>query len=146
MKHILFFTIIISIMTSCFTNKGNNKNKSMKNPKVKEVIIDKSFSWDNSKLDYTIEMASLTDSILTIQVKTKGSNVEHNFDLYFNGMYAKSLPTKATLYLKHSTEKDIDDKEVEKILKFDISKAKYYKGDKTIILINSYSGKFILNH
>ncbi len=146
MKHILFFAIVIFIMTSCFTNKGNNKNKSMKNPKVKEVIVDKSFSWDNSKLDYTIESASLTDSILTIQVKTKGSNVEHDFELYFNGMYAKSLPAKATLYLKHSIKKEIDDKEVEKTLKFDISKAKYYKGDKTVILINSYSGKFILNH
>ncbi len=142
MKHILFFTIIISLTTSCFTNKGNNKTKSEKGQMTKELIVDKEFKLIKKTLNYTIESASISGNILTIKVNSEYKD----FNLYFNGMYAKSLPPQATLFLVNTTENDSYDTKKTLTLNFDISKAKYYKGDKTIIIIYSYPEKLTLTH
>lgn len=133
-------------MSSCFSSKKNTENKSKNGSvkqMVKEMIFDRSFVWDEQYCGYKILSASLADSTLTISISYKGKSADDDFYLIFNGMFAKSLPAKATLYLKQDIS---GDKDFEKTMQFNISKARYNKGEKTIIMLNKYEGQFDLMH
>ncbi|MFH2094542.1 MAG: hypothetical protein ABIJ16_02485 [Bacteroidota bacterium] len=143
---ITYIILMLMIMSSCFSSKKNTENKS-KNGSVeqmaKDIVYDRAFVWDEQFAGYKILSASLSDSTLTISFTYKGKSADDDFNLIFNGMFAKSLPAKATLYLKQETSGDND---FEKTMQFNISKARYNKGEKTIILLHSFEGQFDLMH
>lgn len=130
------------LMSACCANKGNTKSKSANGNEVKQLIVDNDYKFTKDELNYTIESAVIVDSILTITV----NSVYKDFDLYFNGMYAKSMPPIATLFFVNTSEDDSFDEKKTLTFKFDIGKAKYNKGDKTIVKIHEFPDKLILNH
>ncbi len=98
----------------------------------KKIIIDKML--DVQKLGGSatkIDSLGINGNILSIFVNYGGGCKEHIFELYFDGTYAKSIPSMAFLYLKHINNNDACRKLVMRELKFDISAIKL-KGSLTI--------------
>ena len=119
---ILFFSFLLS--TSCNTRKNQQKSIIEKNQKMTillEPTVDNSFTIPDGKPDYIIQSAEIKDSVLTINLSYTGGCKDHNFELMFNGMYMKSLPRKASLYLKHKSNGDICKKLILLELKYNLS-------------------------
>ena len=119
---ILLFSALLA--TSCNTRKKQQKSIIEKDTEMTillEPTVDNSFSIPEGKPDYTIKSAEITDSVLTINITYTGGCEDHNFELMFNGMYMKSLPRKANLYLKHESNGDICKKLILLELKYNLS-------------------------
>ncbi|MFH2142568.1 MAG: hypothetical protein ABIJ97_09110 [Bacteroidota bacterium] len=137
--------ICFCLFSSCFSSKEKSNTKSGKTNRnlLQNLIVDAQYNCLEKEKNYTIESANIVDSTISISIKYKGKNENDIFNLYFNGMYAKSLPAIATLCLDQNV---IGENEFSRELKFNITKAKYAKGDKTFIMLNGYSEKLILNN
>jgi len=137
-KNILFYIIlIITLLNSCFSaNKLDNSNNSIN---IKELVINKNIDISKLNMDYIINKVTLQDSILNVDLSYSGDCGEPDFELFFNGNYEKSFPPQATFYLKHKSNKKKCNENINKILKFNISKAKYYKGNIVYIKLHSYN-------
>jgi len=119
---ILLFSALL--VTSCNTRKKQQKSiieKTQEMTVLLEPTVDNSFSIPEGKPNYTIENAEIKDSILTINISYSGGCKDHSFELMFNGMYMKSLPRKASLYLKHESNDDICKKLIMLELKYNLS-------------------------
>lgn len=133
-----YFTIIILLsvtlllachkkeMTSSKTIVPVNTPAANASSEIKNVIVD-------SNLDIAAIGGALTNvdslaikgDVLSIFVNYSGGCKDHSFDLYSNGMYAKSLPPKLTLFLKHTDNDDGCRSLINQELKFNISAVKY---------------------
>jgi len=136
-KNILFYIILIItlLINSCFSaNKLNNNNNNIN---VKELVINKNIDIPGLNMDYIINNVTLLDSILKIDLSYSGDCGEPDFELFFSGNYEKSFPPQATFYLQHKSNKKKCNENINKILKFNISKAKYYKGNIVYIKLHS---------
>lgn len=100
---------------------------------TKQLIIDPAADMSNSGDAFMIENLGIEGSTLIINVSFSGGCKDHVFDLYFNGMYAKSLPVQATLNLKHTGNGDACRELVSRELKFDISKMKAPGGNTIVV-------------
>lgn len=80
-----------------------------------------------------IDSLSLQADVLSIFVNYSGGCKEHSFQLYFNGMYSKSLPPQANFVLKHEANGDACRQLILKELKFNIADAKF-KGSNSMLI------------
>ncbi len=119
---VLIFAVLLTV--SCSTRKNQQKsviNKNQEMTVLLEPTVDNSFTIPKGKPDYTINNAEIKDSVLVLNISYSGGCKEHNFELMFNGMYMKSLPRKASLYLKHESNGDICKKLVLLELRYNLS-------------------------
>lgn len=116
-KLILTIAVCSVTVTSCKTQKPVTETNDKD---VKEVIVDDSYSQPEDMASVDISKVEINGDILSITVSYSGGCEEHDFKLYFNGMYMKSLPPKITLMLYHDNKGDSCRSIVEKTLKFDI--------------------------
>lgn len=106
-----FYIISISLiaLASCNvfnSSKLNNGTMNMKNQSlIMEPVVMQGYVPVLSD-NYSIENAILEDTILTIDLSYLGGCKQHSFNLVFNGMYKKSLPRQADLYLLHENQGD----------------------------------------
>lgn len=131
MKPLLIFilTVISFVTPSCKIFKNDAGEKDETPP----IIVQQGFvKPDNSAL-FELIKTSLEGNIITIEVSYSGGCNEHDFKLYFDGNYKKSLPPKADFILTHDNKGDACRSIVNKTLKFDISKAQY-TGQKEIMV------------
>lgn len=146
-----YFTIIILLSVTLFLACHKKEIASSKtavpvitpsantSSEIKSVIVD-------SNLDIAaiggastiIDSLAIKADVLSIFVNYSGGCKDHGFDLYSNGMYAKSLPPKLTLFLKHTDNDDGCRSLISQELKFNISAVKY-----TSSLSLKVGGKFI---
>jgi len=118
-KFLLTLTAVCSVaVMSCKMQKPATGNTDQEVPKL---IVDDSWSQPDDMVSVDISKVEITDDILTIAVSYSGGCEEHEFRLYFNGMYMKSLPPKANFVLYHDNKGDACRSIVEKTLKFDIT-------------------------
>ena len=141
--------LLITTLASCSgskKSKNSKTNEKLKNTKTKEEVIkqikiEKEYTLPE-KLDYTINSVVLTDGIFEINVTYKGGCGEHNFELLFNQMYAKSLPVQATLYLKHNPANETCSQEISKTLRFFANNVRHPQNKTVICKVYSFEGKF----
>ena len=92
---------------------------------VKELILDTKVDIGNiGGVQTNIDSLKINGDILSIFVNYSGGCMKHDFSLYTNGMYSKSLPPKVTLFLKHINNDDACRELVMNELKFDIKQLK----------------------
>lgn len=127
------FTILFSCKTTQTTNNGTGKSDGMK---IKALIQNEAYREINSS-PVTIKSASIKGSILQIDVEYSGGCSDANFELYWDGMLAKSMPPKATFGLVYTTN-DTCRKLTMNTLIFDISSV--YTGE-CIIFLTGYEGE-----
>lgn len=134
----------ILVTTGCLQSKktiDTHQKSANVEAVIKPLVVDRSFDAGSIKQDFTIQSAVLTDSVLSITVSFKGGCGEHDFNIFFNGNYAKSLPPQATLFLKHESIKETCNKDVTEMLKFNISRIKYPNTHSVIVHLPNYSEK-----
>lgn len=85
---------------------------------------------------FTIDEVSLEGNILTVVVQYSGGCKDHEFKLFSNQRYMKSMPPQLPLYLEHEANDDNCRALIMQTLKFDVSKAKYAGSPSCRLLIN----------
>ncbi len=140
----LFSTIIllsVILFLSCHKkeltkniNTSKSKSESKNSPPVvKDAIIDAALDIMNTGASYNVDSMKINGDILSVFVNYSGGCKEHSFEIYSNGMYAKSLPPQLSLCLRHSSNDDSCREIINQELKFNMVKMKY-PGKNTVIL------------
>jgi hypothetical protein len=92
---------------------------------AKAVKTDASVNISETGMPYKLDSLTVNGDVLSAWVSYSGGCKEHSFELISNGMYAKSLPPKLSLCLRHSSDTDMCKKLVMQELKFDLSSVRY---------------------
>lgn len=155
MKSPLFhlYTILIIVMfASCSGTKKSSDSKSeklkstqLKEEVIKHIKIESDYKLPET-LDYTIKSVTLLDNIFTIEVTYKGGCGDHNFELVFNRMFAKSLPVQATLYLEHTSTNETCSEEITRKFRFFGDNVRHPQNKTVICKVNSYDGRLTYNY
>jgi len=149
MKYTFILLILIPILTAnnCISSKKNGKTKSdaIRQPIIKNVIVDKKMDFINYKKEFTIKTATIADSTVSITFTYTGCG-DDDINLMFNGNYLKSYPPKATLYLIKTSDKKDCGKLMEKTLLFNISPVKYPNAKTLVIQFPDYESKLMYNY
>ncbi len=75
---------------------------------------------------------------LVLDIRYTGGKAHHAFNLYFDGKYKKSMPPKATLYLKHGHDKETCDKIITETLYFNLKPVRYDNSKKIQLFLSGY--------
>lgn len=147
MRFLIIIFIAISLV-GCKSKKNTvadknttGKNETVVSESITKVILDPNFDNSRENASFDILEASISGDILTLTVSYGGGCQEHQFNAYFNGIYMKSLPPKATIYIEHINNGDNCRKIVEETLRFDLSAVKYpgHSSEYTVMLgMNNY--------
>lgn len=144
-----YFTIIILLSVTLFlachkketsktntnstaTSKSTSENKNTA-PIIKDAIVDPETDLMNTGAAYNIDSTKINGDILSLFINYSGGCNEHSFELYSNGMYAKSLPPQLSICLRHTNNDDACRELISQELKFNITKLRY-PGKNTVIL------------
>jgi hypothetical protein len=125
MKAFLFVLFILSgtvLQTSCKCAKPGSSVTQDK--KIADVIVDGEFVEPSKNDPVTITKLSIEGNILFIDVEYSGGCKDHDFRLFYNNIYMKSMPPKATLFLVHNANEDACREMISKTLSFNISAIK----------------------
>ncbi|MFN3167508.1 MAG: hypothetical protein ACE37H_10640 [Phycisphaeraceae bacterium] len=77
---------------------------------------------DDIKSDpFKMSQATIEGDVLKIKVSYSGGAQKHAFELYWNGLIAKSFPPQTTLVLKHDANGDNAEALITDTLEFDLS-------------------------
>lgn len=137
MRLIFFLSLIAMTVLSCKNNgQKTSQTKSVMAEKpsasLKEIIIDNNRS--PVKPDFAVlEMTSEND-VLTVIVRYSGGCEEHDFNAYFSGGWAKSLPPQAALTLEHLNPKnDACRSLVKDTLRFNLKPLQYSGASEVVV-------------
>lgn len=128
--------ILVVLFSSCKLFKNDNSSSS-----VPELILQSGFSEPKDNSSTEINSLAIDGNILTIDVSYSGGCQEHDFKLYFDGNYMKSLPPKANFILVHNNQNDACREFITEKLQFDISKSKYEGQNEIVVMVNNSSSK-----
>ena len=113
---------------SCHSHKPTAGSENTLTPK--EVIVDNDFLQPKDNADFKVLEATIENDILTMKVSYSGGCEAHEFNAYFSGIYMKSEPPKAGLFIHHINNGDMCKKLVTEELKFNLKTIRY--PDKTV--------------
>ncbi|MBX7093970.1 MAG: hypothetical protein K1X56_04560 [Flavobacteriales bacterium] len=110
-RTILVFLLVIALgMTACKSHKKNSGDtksiSGMTNDSIPSIKVDPNLEITADHDPFTIDTVTLSGDILSITVSYSGGCKEHQFDLAFNGMYKKSMPVQAAIFLLHENNGD----------------------------------------
>ena len=139
---ILFIISLLFGFNSCKLCKKKEplENNETKEENISEIIVQKGYTKPENSAVTDILKTSIEGNILTIEVSYSGGCNEHEFQLYFDGTYMKSLPPKVNFILTHDDKGDVCRSMVEKKLNFDISKAQYVGGKEMMVSVEGFEG------
>ena len=118
---LLFAACHKKAMSASGASSSANKASSKTTSEIKNVIVDPKLDIMNiGGATVNVDSLAISGDILSVFVNYSGGCKEHSFDLYSNAMYAKSLPPKLKLFIKHSNNEDGCRELVNAELKFNI--------------------------
>lgn len=139
----LILTIITLAIVGCKCKKPTSSTDAAPKETVKALILDKEFIQPKENANFEILEASISDDILTLKVTYSGGCEAHEFNAYFNGVYMKSEPPKAGIFIEHISNGDLCKQLVTEELKFLITDVRYPDKDrdyKVMVGMNHYKG------
>lgn len=119
----LVLTIITFFLASCHTHKPASNDDNNK-PVIKEVVLDNNFVQPKENADFKVLEASIEGDVLTMKVSYSGGCKTHVFNAYFNGMYMKSMPPKASIYIEHINDNDLCKELITEEIQFNLTNVK----------------------
>lgn len=137
MRQFFFLSLILLTAVSC---KNNEKSTSQSKttvvqkvaPKVKEIIIDNNRA--PVKSDFSVLEISNENDVLMVIVRYGGGCEEHDFNAYFSGGWAKSLPPQAAITLEHlNPNNDRCRSLVLDTLRFNMKPLQYSGGNEVVV-------------
>jgi hypothetical protein len=125
---ILLSTGLILISTMVFMSCRTAKNVTKPNPEttvqkdsISTIHVGSDLSLPDTNDAFSILNVALKGDILEIEVSYGGGCREHDFDLQFNGLYKKSMPAQAAIWLVHENHGDACRAMIQKKLYYNIS-------------------------
>lgn len=115
-------------------------NSSEELMEMKSVVINKELNLDVND-PFEILDAKISGETLSITVQYSGGCEKHEFDLFGNGIYMKSLPPQTSVILVHKANNDKCRSLIEKVIEFDVSNLKYGKSGPVMINLQNYDKK-----
>jgi hypothetical protein len=135
MKNIIVIAIVLGLISfQCKTQKPINMNQA-----ERALINTNTHVGEATPSNYIIQNAFLEGDILKLTVEFTGGNVNHDFDLVWDGAIMKSRPPKALLQLVHKSENITGNKKVVMNMSFNLSSMKTAipSGESVILLIGN---------
>jgi hypothetical protein len=144
MKTIHFLPLAFVLLTLSLGCNGKKKGAKTPKPEVKLVVAENGFVEPENNAPFTVKSVKVKGDILNIEVEYSGGCEKHEFDLFFNGIYMKSMPPKAGLILVHKNNDDNCRQLITETLKFDLTPTRYGDTkDYTIIFsLNNFKDEF----
>lgn len=143
---IIFFILLAVLLIQCKSKSGKSRivNDSRtaqieNNDGPENVIISSEYIYESTP--YKIKDFAIDGDILTITVGYKNACSDDDFNLYSSGMFMKSLPIQANVFLELVRGSETCEEKQEKTLKFNISALKYQGQEKVVININTHENK-----
>jgi hypothetical protein len=140
-RNLLTLVAILLIFQACH-KRGATENTATQNPMAKALIS--SSLPDTASAPVTIDSLKVSGQQLIVTVSYSGGCENHSFDLYFDGMYAKSLPAQATLQLYHRNNGDACRSLISEELRFDLSSMKPPGGKSIILKVGGHRAEYHL--
>jgi len=128
MKRSISVTIILLSLygtaSSCKSKKNCDKSETVKVQPVpvNAVVIDSSFVSKESGI--TVDSLTISGNTLNVYLKYGGGCAQHDIDLVWNKVAAKSLPPQLPLGFRHDTHGDACKKLVTEMRPFDLTPLK----------------------
>lgn len=149
MKYLVLIIITISLM-GCNCKKTTTSSDDTESidgisdptDAVKATILDQNFIPPKGNAAFEVLEAKVDGDILIIKVTYSGGCEAHDFTAYFNGIYMKSQPPKAGIFIKHDNNGDNCRELITEELKFTLDELKYpgKDSDYTVMIgINNYN-------
>lgn len=120
-------------ISAAVTNEKTDKKPTSIQPVIKNARVSAEADMANTGAMYNVDSMRVNNDTLSVFVNYSGGCKEHSFDLYSNGMFAKSLPPQLSLCLKHTSNEDACRKLIIQELKFNVNNLKY-PGKNTVVL------------
>jgi len=145
MTQFLFLSLLSLAVVSCRNNGQSTKQAQSEEvvkaaPKVKaevkvnlkEIIIDN--NREPVKPDFSVLEMTNENDVLTVIVRYSGGCEEHDFNAYFSGGWAKSLPPQAAITLEHlNPNNDACRSLVKDTLRFKMKPLQYSGGNEVVV-------------
>lgn len=131
-----------SLFFSCKTKKSATAEMYNSNSEIENVILKTELNISEIKPNYKIDSIAINKDILSVFVNYSGGCQKHKFELLFNGMYAKSLPPQATLYLNHISNDDLCKKLIFQEVRFNIASVLNEKYTEIYITVGEFKIKY----
>jgi hypothetical protein len=130
---LIILLAVVNIFATCAAKKKSAKNTSDKYTEVKEVIVDQNFNLPENNADFSIDEMKIDGDILLIDVSYSGGCKDHDFKAYFNGMYIKTSPMKAKVFIVHTNNDDNCRALIKQTLRFNLKPVR--SGDRGMLII-----------
>ncbi|UCG26865.1 MAG: hypothetical protein JSV24_07740 [Bacteroidales bacterium] len=137
---VLLALAIISLL-SC---KTQDLYLDYRRPLPEKMITDLSYT-PGVPGNFEITGISLRDSLLIIDLEFLGFE-NQEFDLYFDGVYQKTMPPHATLYIERKGGTKSRGEKITRQLLFDITGLKHPDYDRVIITVAGYTQMVIFTY
>ena len=138
MKNSIIITgILIAISVFAYSCKTKADTASVVEPQdeeIQNIIMTTKMTFPHQKATFEITNLRMKEDILAIDVTYSGSR-EHDWELYGNKFYMKSLPPKLGLSLVHDAGGDESKKRQSKTLYFNVKETRYPGKDKDYSII-----------
>lgn len=134
---LIILLAIVNIFATCSGKKKTAKNDSTKYAEVKDVIVDLNFNAPDSNAVFSIEDMKIDGDILQLEVSYSGGCKDHEFKAYFNGMYIKTNPMKAKVFIVHHTNGDNCRALIKQTLRYNLKPVRSGDKGKLIIMLNN---------
>ncbi len=137
----IFLGIIFLTNLTCKPKKLISQNM---NEPVKELIIDKNYRFtEDSSL--SIVSAKIKGDTLSMILNYHGGMGIREYNLYFNGIYMKSMPPQVNLFLKYTLAPEKYDKLKSDTLNVDIGGLKFGEHGTLIIRLQGFNERLEYN-
>lgn len=119
------------------TTETGNTDPVITEPSIPELIVDPALDREQPNGKFNVTGLEINGDILSVALNYSGGCKEHEFKLYSDGKYAKSMPPQLTLWMQHIDNEDACRKLILDTLQFDITKARYENQSEVIIRMNN---------
>ena len=140
-KSYITFIVLVALLAFTITSC---KTKPKQDQEVKTVIRKGNFTNSVNTSDWTINSATVKDSILFLDISYIPPCSNHSFDLIADGKMSKGIPPQISIELVHNIEKKTyckNSKKRREVLRFNINPLRVNGQSKIILVLND--GKLV---
>jgi hypothetical protein len=144
--YLILFTLPIAFV-QCKKTKGipepvivdiapESSRESAEPKKIKEIIVKEDFSGTPTTDPFTLVSQRTSGDSLILEVQYGGGCKEHDFDMFTNRLWMKSMPPQLNLFLEHENHDDHCRALLTETIVFDLKNCRYPGGNTVMVIIN----------
>ncbi len=109
---------------------------SRQSPEIKKITIKDDYVWPEKTDQFDLLSQKISGDSLILQVQYGGGCEAHEFNMFTNMMWMKSLPPQLNLWLEHKSNNDRCRALFTETISFDLKKCQYPGSHTVVFIIN----------